>query len=66
MKIISVDNFDQERLGTSDDELIADHVDAYYVDTIVSALNAVYCATGNEARFFKAVADDYELRKYEP
>jgi hypothetical protein len=66
MKIISVDNFDEERLGTSDDKLIADHVDAYYIDTIVSALNAVYCATDNAPRFFKAVPDDYKLRRYEP
>jgi hypothetical protein len=66
MKIISVDNFDQERLGTSDDKLVADHVDAYYVDTIVSALNAVYCSTEHAERFFKAVPDDYVLRTYTP
>jgi hypothetical protein len=66
MKIISVDNFDREQPGVSNDKLIADHVDSYYVDTIVAALNGVYCATGNEDRFFKAVSDDYQLRTYEP
>jgi hypothetical protein len=64
MKIISVDNFDREQLGTSDDKLIADHVDAYYVDTIIAALNQVYSGDHAE-RFFKAVPDDYQLRKYE-
>lgn len=66
MKIISVDNFDRERLGVSDDKLVADHVDAHYVDTLVAALNATYCASDHAERFFKAVADDYVLRTYEP
>lgn len=66
MKIISVDNFDREQLGVSDDQLIADHVDPYYVDTIVAALNATYCAQEHSERFFRAVADDYQLRTYEP
>lgn len=66
MKIISVDNFNREQIGTSDDKLIADHVDPYYVDTIVAALNATYCADDHAPRHFKAVADDYVLRIYAP
>jgi hypothetical protein len=65
VKIISVDNFDREQLGASDDKLIADHVDAYYVDTIVAALNATYSGD-HAARFFKAVPDNYVLREYVP
>jgi hypothetical protein len=65
---ISVDNF---RIDTSDDKLVADHVDAYYVDTIVAALNATYSGDNTtylrqQGRYFKAVPDDYELRTYEP
>ncbi len=66
MKIISVDNFDREQIGTSDDKLIAENVDTYYIDTIVAALNGVYCATEHADRFFKAVPDNYVLREYRP
>lgn len=66
MKIISVDNFDRERIGTSDDQLIAASVDAHYVDIMVKALNDRYCADDHAERFFKAVPDDYVLREYRP
>jgi hypothetical protein len=66
MKIISVDNFDREIPGRSDDELIAQSVSAFYAETIVSALNEKFCAASNSDRFFKAVPDDYKLRSYEP
>jgi len=66
VKIISVDNFDREQIGTSDDKLISENVDAYYVDTLVAALNANYCADELADRFFKAVPDNYVLREYRP
>lgn len=66
MKIIAVDNFDRERIGASDDQLIAENIDARYVDDIVKALNDRYCADDHAERFFKAVPDDYVLREYRP
>jgi hypothetical protein len=66
MKIISVDNFDRELPGQSDDELIAENVTAFYAETIVNALNEKFCEASNSDRFFKAVPDDYKLRSYEP
>lgn len=66
MKIISVDNFDREQIGTSDDQLIADRVDPRYIDDLVKALNDRYCADDHADRFFKAVSDDYVLREYRP
>jgi len=65
MKIISVDNFDMETIGSSDDELVAENVSEYYVKVIVGTLNSYY--SGDTAsRFYKAVDNDYKLRVYEP
>jgi hypothetical protein len=61
MKIISVDP--RRGLVVSDDRLVADHIDPYYIDTIVSALNEVYSGDRGE-RTFKAVPDDYQLKTY--
>ena len=66
MKIISVDNFDREQCGVSDDELIAENVPAFYAEAIVTALNEKFCAFSHSERFFKVVADNCKLRKYEP
>ena len=65
MKIILVDNFDRERPGLSDDVLIAESVSAHYAEQIAAALNAKACPTDDDY-FFKAVADNYMLRKYVP
>ena len=65
MKIISAApsaSSDRGLFGISDDRLVAESVDPYYVDTIVAALNATYSGE----RFFKAVPEDYQLRTYEP
>lgn len=64
MKIILVDNFDRERPGLSDEVLIAESVSEHYVETIVTALNAKSAPDDDYA--FKAVPDDYRLRKYTP
>ena len=67
MKIISVDNFDREQLGVSDDRLVAENVtNEAYAKTMVDALNAKYCSTPHDDRFFKIVPDDYKLVRYEP
>jgi hypothetical protein len=66
VKIICVDNFDRERPGLSDDVLIAECVSERYVETIVGALNAKYSPNPNDEHHFKAVPDNYELRKYVP
>jgi len=66
VKIIRVDNFDRERLGLSDDVLIAESVSEHYVETMVWALNAKFCPNPNDEYHFKAVPDNYELRKYVP
>jgi hypothetical protein len=65
MKIISVDNPDRKIVRCTNDELVADHVDAYYVDTLVAVLNATYGANEPHDRFFKAVPNDYVLKTYE-
>ena len=66
MKIISVDNFDREIFGRSDDELIAENVPARYAEEIAAALNEKHCNHDRAERFFKVVPDDYKLRIYEP
>lgn len=66
MKIVLVDNFDRERPGVSDDVLVAENVSEHYVETIVTALNAKFSPMADDDYFFKAVADDYKLRKYAP
>ena len=66
MKIICVDNFDRERPGLSDDVLIAESVPEHYVETIVWALNAKFSPNPNDEYHFKAVPDNYTLRKYVP
>lgn len=59
MKIIAKDNFDRECIA---DELIAENVPEYYVDTMVDALNKTY--SGEDAlRWFVSKPDDYVLWK---
>ena len=66
MKIICVDNFDRERPGVSDDLLIAESVSEHYAETIVAALNDKFSSKPDDEYLFKAVPDNYTLRKYEP
>jgi len=66
MKIISVDNFDRERPGYSDDELIAEGIsNTEFAEVMVQALNARFSGEQSE-RFFKVVPDSYQLRVYGP
>lgn len=60
MKIIQEDNFCRDGV---DDELIADHVDPAYVDSIVSDLNERFSGD-NASYFFRSVPDDYKLKKF--
>lgn len=43
-----------------------DLVPEYYVVTIVEALNAKFSSAPDDEYFFKAVPDDYQLRKWAP
>ena len=62
MKIIAVDNFDREYIS---DRLVAESVPPTYAEEIVEFLNSRY--SGDHAQvFFKAVADDHKLFKFEP
>jgi hypothetical protein len=64
LKIISVDNFNNEYPGTSDDRLICENVSVQYVDGIVEYLNEKYSGD-NAPRYYKSVSDDYKLVKFE-
>jgi len=62
MKIIKVDNFDKESIP---DVLIAENVHKFYVKIIVDFLNEKYSYDMSPI-FYKAVDDNYKLRKYIP
>jgi hypothetical protein len=64
VKIILVDNFDRKRPSASDDVRIADNVSEHYAEAIATALNEKFNSTPSADYIFKAVADDYKLRKY--
>ena len=59
MKIIAVDNYDRKYIS---DFLIAENINARYVDIILKDLNNHHI--GNW--YFKAVKDDYKLYVWRP
>ena len=61
MKIICVDNYDRE---DHDDDLIAENVGKYYAEYIVRLLNNT--EDMDSPNYFKAVEDNYQLKKWEP
>ena len=64
MKVISVDNFDREIIGTSDDSLVCTAEKKAIADLIALLLNK--WAGKNSDRFYRVEDDSYVLRKYEP
>ena len=63
MKIISVDNYDRELPGTSNDKLIASGLTEYWSNAISKLINDVQgCDTD---RYYRSVPDDYILKTYE-
>lgn len=64
MKIVKADNFDREG-QVGDDVLIAENVSEQWAKVIVELLNDKTCHQYSED-FFKAVEDNYKLKKFEP
>ena len=63
MKIIGRDNLDREYIN---DILICEDLTEQRATFIVRALNIVYCKSENSPTYYKAVEDDYKLRKFQP
>lgn len=62
MKIVKVDNFDRDYIS---DVLIADNVNVPYEEFLTKALNESY-SSKTSPNYFRLVADDYKLKKWEP
>ncbi len=63
MRVICVDNFNREGPGY-DDKVICVAVDLYWANKIADSLNAGVHPDG--PYFYKAVADEYKLKEFEP
>ena len=62
MKIICTSNFDNESV---DDRLIAENVNHFYAQYIVTYLNDKFSGD-TSPDYFRIVTDDYKLYKFEP
>jgi len=63
VKIIGADNFDRDNV---DDKLICENLTDWMANFITIALNEKYCKGDGALTYYKAVPNDYKLRKFEP
>jgi glycine/serine hydroxymethyltransferase len=61
MKIVAVDNFDNEAVA---DVLVAENItNESYAEVMAKALNDKYSASDHAARYYEVKEDNYRLRR---